>query len=105
MIYCGGFYPDTMYMRDCIIIKNGLEPYTLSWECPLKLARILVFKNSNILNETTTSNPYFRLAQRERCGTADVLSTSDLSFLAIAKLMIHLFPLKLMFLSIVMIND
>ena len=32
MIYCGGFYADTMYMRDCIIIKNGMEPYTFSWE-------------------------------------------------------------------------
>ena len=59
-VFCAGFYPDTMRMRDNIIIENGTEPYTYAWECTKRLTHATVLTASDYLSDTTILNPYFK---------------------------------------------
>jgi len=56
-VYCAGFYPDTMFMRDSIIIENGTEPFTYAWECTSRLTHTTVFTASDSTPVFVTGTP------------------------------------------------
>lgn len=55
--YCVGLWPAPMILGADLQIKNGVEPYTIRWECKLKLTPTLVFTASDFLNDTTLLSP------------------------------------------------
>lgn len=58
--YCAGFWPDTMYLGENLVIENGTEPFSYRWECRFELTSTLIFSASDFLNDTTSANPYFK---------------------------------------------
>ena len=57
--YCAGFWPDTMYLGENLIIENGTVPFSYRWECRFELTPALIISASDFLNDTTSANPYF----------------------------------------------
>jgi len=55
--YCIGQYAHTMYLGDLAIIKNGVEPYSISWECNVELSEHLTYMAKEFLNDTTLLSP------------------------------------------------
>jgi len=55
--YCIGQYAHTMYLGDLAIIKNGVEPYSISWECNVELSEHLTYTVKDFLNDKTLLSP------------------------------------------------
>jgi len=55
--YCTGV--GKMYLGKNVTIKNGIEPYTLAWECKVPKGLNSFFHASDLLSDTTAISPYF----------------------------------------------
>ena len=53
--YCTGV--GKMYLGNNVIIENGVEPYSISWECNVKLTEYLTYTAKDFLNDTTLLSP------------------------------------------------
>ena len=58
--YCIGQYPHTMLLGDHVIIKNGVEPYSIKWECKVELTEFLTYTAKDFLNDTTLLSPLIK---------------------------------------------
>ncbi len=58
--YCTGVNIDTLLLGKNAIIKNGVPPYTISWECKVSRGLDSFFTASDLLSDTTVIEPYFR---------------------------------------------
>jgi hypothetical protein len=47
-----------MYLGDKMIIKNGVEPYSIKWECKVPKGLYSYFTASDFLNDTTAISPF-----------------------------------------------
>ncbi len=54
--YCVGLYPTTMYLENATI-KNGVEPYSVKWECKEPKGLYSYYTASDFLNDTTLLSP------------------------------------------------
>jgi hypothetical protein len=48
-----------MYLGDKLIIKNGVEPYSIKWECKVPKGLYSYFTASDLLSDTTDISPFF----------------------------------------------
>lgn len=48
-----------MYLGDKLIIKNGVEPYSIKWECKVPKGLYSYFTASDLLSDTTVISPFF----------------------------------------------
>lgn len=53
--YCTGV--GKMYLGNNVTIENGVEPYSISWECNVKLTEYLTYTAKDFLNDTTLLSP------------------------------------------------
>jgi hypothetical protein len=48
-----------MYLGDKLIIRNGVEPYSIKWECKVPMGLYSYFTASDFLSDTTAISPFF----------------------------------------------
>ena len=53
--YCTG--AGTMYLGNHITIRNGIEPYSISWECKVPKGSYSYFTANDLLNDTSALTP------------------------------------------------
>lgn len=56
--YCPGI--GKMMLGDNAIIKNGVEPYSIKWECNVPKGLYSYFTASDLLSDTTAISPFFK---------------------------------------------
>lgn len=56
--FCISMYPDSIYLGDNISIKNGIEPYTIAWECKAPKGEYDYYTASDFSNDSTAVSPY-----------------------------------------------
>jgi hypothetical protein len=60
--FCAGLWlhqPDTSFLGSNVMVSGGKEPYNYFWSCNIQLSPTLIFNASDLLNDTTTANPFF----------------------------------------------
>ena len=60
--FCAGLWlhqPDTSFLGSNVMVSGGKEPYDYFWSCNIQLSPTLIFNASDLLNDTTTANPFF----------------------------------------------
>lgn len=57
--FCISMYPDSICLGENVTIKNGVEPYTIAWECDTFKRLHWNYSASNFLSDTSIVNPYF----------------------------------------------
>lgn len=48
------------YLGKGVTIKNGVEPYSIAWECKVQKGSYSYYTASDLLNDTTVISPYFK---------------------------------------------
>ncbi|HEY3371381.1 MAG TPA: T9SS type A sorting domain-containing protein [Prolixibacteraceae bacterium] len=56
--FCSGV--EKLYLGKGVSIKNGVEPYSIAWECKVPKGSYSYYTASDLLNDTTVISPYFR---------------------------------------------